>query len=94
MRPRRPRQAQRLVTATARSLTPSLVAPAALISIYDSTGQHHEVVKANVAAAAAVAVAAAGALIASVELTRTHRGEHQDESRINQTLEFRCIEIS
>jgi len=40
--------------------------PAALISIYDSTGQHHEVVKANAAAAAATAaaVAAAGALLA------------------------------
>jgi len=41
--------------------------PAALISIYDSTGQRHEVVKANGGAAAA-----AGALLASVELTPTH----------------------
>jgi len=60
----------------------------------DRTGQHHELVKANAAAAAVVAAAAAGALLASAELTWTHTGQHQDEFRINHTLQFRCIEIS
>jgi len=70
--------------------------PAALISIYGSIGQHHEVVKANAAAVAvsAAAAAAAGALLAVDSICGINAGEHQDELWIKQTLQFRCIEIS